>query len=311
MKRAAIGVDIGGSHVSCAACDVKGQTLLKETLAGNDLDNHAPAGEIIGIWGKTLQETMDKAGPENVEGIGFAMPGPFDYVKGVPLFTGANQKYEHLYGLDVPKTLRDFLELPEDFPVRFINDATAFAIGEDWLGNAKGFSRSLCITLGTGFGSAFLKDGLPVVKGSEVPEMGCLYHLPFDGGKADDYFSTRGLVDRYKKMSGKTVTGAREIADAAKDEDAARQVFQDFGSRLVELLGPWISKFGVEVLVIGGNISNAFDVFGPSLNDSLKKEGLDVAVLTSYLQESAAMAGSARLIEEDFWRRVEPLLKDM
>lgn len=311
MNHAAIGVDIGGSHISCAACDVNAQTLLKDTLAENALDNHAPAGEIMGIWGKTLKETMEKAGRQIVEGIGFAMPGPFDYVKGIPLFTGANQKYEHLYGLDVPKTLRDFLELPDDFPVRFINDATAFAIGEDWLGNAKGFTRSLCITLGTGFGSAFLKDGLPVVKGAEVPEMGCLYHLPFDGGTADDYFSTRGLVDRYKKRTGKKVTGVREIADAAKEEDAAREVFHDFGSRLVELLGPWIRKFDVEVLVIGGNISNAFDVFGPSLNESLKKEELDVAVLTSYLQESAAIAGSARLIEENFWKRIEPLLGDM
>ncbi|MGM0377951.1 MAG: ROK family protein [Bacteroidota bacterium] len=311
MNHAAIGVDIGGSHVSCAACDVNGQTLLKDTLAEHDLDNHAPAGEILGIWGKTLQETMDKAGRQNVEGIGFAMPGPFDYVKGIPLFTGANQKYEHLYGVDVSKTLRDFLELPDEFPVRFINDATAFAIGEDWLGNAKGFSRSLCITLGTGFGSAFLKEGLPVVKGNEVPEMGCLYHLPFDGGTADDYFSTRGLVDRYNKMTGNQVTGAREIAEAAKTEDAAKKVFHDFGSRLVELLEPWIRKFGVEVLVIGGNISNAFELFGPSLDESLKKEGFDVVVLTSYLQESAAMAGSARLIEESFWKRVKPLLEDM
>ena len=311
MNYAAIGVDIGGSHISSAACDVNGQTLLKDTLTENDLDNHASAEEIISIWGKTLQETIEKVGRQNVGGIGFAMPGPFDYVKGVPLFTGANQKYEHLYGLDVPKNLRDYLELPEDFPVRFINDATAFAIGEDWLGNAKGFSRSLCITLGTGFGSAFLREGLPVVKGGEVPEMGCLYHLPFDGGTADDYFSTRGLVNRYNKLTGKKVTGAREIAEAAKVEDAALEVFRDFGARLVELLEPWIRKFGVEVLVIGGNISNAFDFFGPSLNEALKKEGLDVAVLTSYLQELAAMAGSARLIEEGFWKRVEPLLKDM
>ncbi|MFO8001002.1 MAG: ROK family protein [Marinilabilia sp.] len=311
MKQTAIGVDIGGSHVSCAACDIAGQTLLGDTSAGSSLDNHAPADEIIDVWGKTLQTTIEKAGKQNVAGIGFAMPGPFDYVKGIPLFTGANQKYENLYGVDVPGALREYLDLPGDFPIRFINDATAFAIGEDWMGNAKGFVRSLCITLGTGFGSAFLKDGLPVVRGVKVPEMGCLYHLPFDEGTADDYFSTRGLVDRYKKLTGKEVDGAREIAEAAPVDAAAREVFRDFGVRLVELLKPWIRKFGVEVLVIGGNISNAFDAFGPALKDALELENLNVSVLTSYLQESAAIAGSARLVDESFWQRVAPLLGDM
>ena len=33
---------------------------------------------------------MELAGAENIQGVGFAMPGPFDYVKGIPLFTGEN-----------------------------------------------------------------------------------------------------------------------------------------------------------------------------------------------------------------------------
>ena len=311
MKQIAIGVDIGGSHISSAACDVSSQEFISDTEAGKDLNNHAPAQEIIDVWSQAIRLSMEKAGPEKVEGIGFAMPGPFDYVKGIPLFTGANQKYENIYGWDVPKALRKNLDLPPDFPVRFINDATAFAVGEDWLGSARGFSRSLSITLGTGFGAAFLKEGLPVVKGDEVPEMGCLYHLPFDDGTADDYFSTRGLVQRYKKLSGKQVSGARDIAMVAASDEAAREVFHDFGVRLVELLEPWICKFGVEVLVIGGNISKAFEAFGSSLEEAMEKAGLDVVVRTSHLQESAAMVGSARLMEEGFWQRVKPLLKDM
>ena len=37
---------------------------------------------------------------ENVKGIGFAMPGPFDYVKGICYIQGV-AKYENLYGINV------------------------------------------------------------------------------------------------------------------------------------------------------------------------------------------------------------------
>ena len=148
MKQFSIGVDIGGSHVSCAAFNLISTRYMEDSHTENDLDNHAGADQIISIWGQTIQKVIEKVGKENVSGIGFAMPGPFNYEKGIPLFTGENNKYENIYGLDVPAALRKYLKLPENFPIRFINDATAFAIGEDWVGKAKGTDRSLSITLG-------------------------------------------------------------------------------------------------------------------------------------------------------------------
>jgi glucokinase len=310
-KKIAIGVDVGGSHVSSAAFDLEAKTYLKETFAENDLDNHAQADVIIDAWGKTIRKTMELAGIDQVAGIGFAMPGPFDYEKGIPLFKGENDKYENIYGLDVPGKLREYLDLPGDFPVRFINDATAFAIGEDWVGKAAGTTRSLAITLGTGFGSAFLKESLPVVTGTEVPDQGCVWHLPFEDGIADDYFSTRGLIKRYTQLTGLTAKGAREVAEAAATSVDARAIFDDFGSKLVDLLKPWFSGFGVETLVIGGNISRAFDLFWPAMQERLREEGLKVKVETSELKETASFIGSARLIEPEFWSRVQPLLKNM
>lgn len=311
MNRIAIGVDVGGSHVSCMAFDLDQKSFLRDSFSENDLDNHAPASEIIDLWGKTLRKTIRKVGLGRLEGIGIAMPGPFDYVKGIPLFTGENQKYENIYGINISVAIRKYLELPIGFPIRFINDATAFAIGEDWMGNAEGFDRSLAITLGTGFGAAFLDNGLPVVSGDRVPEMGCLYHLPFEEVTADDYFSTRGLVDRYNRKTGKEVEGGREVAEAAKSEEAAQEVYHDFGSKLADFLEPWMKKFGVQVLVIGGNISRAFDLFGPALKEAFQRKGVNTEVRISELKESAAMAGSSRLADSKFWRRVSPLLKEM
>ncbi len=310
-KNIAIGVDIGGSHISCAAFDMKEKKYLENTFSESDLDNHAASDIIIDVWGKTIRKTIETVGKENVAGVGFAMPGPFDYVNGIPKFTGENEKYENIYGLDVPKALREYLNLNDDFPVRFINDATAFAVGEDWVGKAQGSSRSLSITLGTGFGSAFIKDSLPVASGDSVPKLGCVWHLPFEDGIADDYFSTRGVVNRYNKMSGEKVTGAKEVADAAQSSEIAREVFADFGIKLVDLLKPWFLKFGVETLVIGGNISKAFDHFWPAMKSALDKNGLNVKVEISELKETASIIGSARLIEASFYNDVKTILKYM
>lgn len=311
MKTIAIGVDVGGSHVSCAAFDWKNQNYLTDTFAENDLDNHAPADVIIESWGKTIAKTIQLAGIEKLAGIGFAMPGPFDYENGIPRFEGVNNKYENIYGLDVPKALRSYLKLPDDFPIRFMNDATAFAIGEDWVGQAANSQKTLAITLGTGFGSAFLENSLPVTSGNSVPNQGCLWHLPFESVLADDYFSTRGLITRYKQATGKTVSGAKEVAEAALVEPEAMAIFDDFGRKLVDLLAPWFVKFEVEVFVIGGNIANAFSLFQPALNQALKERKLTVRVEISELKETAAIIGSARLIEPSFWKRVMPCLKNM
>jgi len=311
MGSIAIGVDVGGSHVSCAACNIADKKYLSDTFSESDLDNQGTVDEIIGIWSQTIQNTIEKVGIENVSGIGFAMPGPFDYANGIAMFKGNNKKYENIYGLNVPVALRKKMNLPEDFPIRFINDATAFAIGEDWIGQSAGSKRSMAITLGTGFGSAFLCDRLPVVSGNEVPEMGCVWYLPFENGNADDYFSTRGFLNRYFEKTGVQLSGVKELAQQAALNPVAKSLFDDFGHKLGEFLHPWMVKFGVEVLVIGGNIAYAFPLFGESLNTCLKSKGANIRITVSELKETASMIGSAVLVDESYYERVVPLLTQM
>ncbi len=307
----AIGVDIGGSHVSCMAYDLTRKTLLKNTHAENDLDNHGQPSEIIEAWGETIKQTMDLAGNSQVAGIGFAMPGPFDYVKGISLFTGQNGKYENTYGMNVPVELRKYLSLTGDFKIRFINDATAFAIGEDQVGKARDFENSLSVTLGTGFGSAFIKNGFPVVEGAEVPGNGCLWHLPFEDGIADDYFSTRGLINRFEKASGEKLQGVKQIAELAGTNPLARELFNDFGTKMGLFLKPWVENFGIEVFVMGGNISKAYHLFGSSLNAYLEQAGLKMEVTISELKETAAFIGAATLVDDKFYEKVLPALAKM
>ena len=306
-KNIAIGTDIGGSHISCAAIDLVSGKIIRNTLTERSVDNQAQANTIIGTWTQALSAVLEKVPLENVKGIGFAMPGPFDYVKGISYIRGV-AKYENLYGINITDAISNNLNVKDSFLIRFMNDASSFAVGEAWAGSAANFNRSLSITLGTGFGSAFIRNRIPIVDGPEVPKLGCIYHLPFKDGIADDYFSTRGLLSRYKTLTGKELGGVKELAALAGTEKAATDLFNDFGENAGLFLAPWLNKFKAEILVIGGNISHAYNLFGDPFEIRLKKENCFCEVAISKLKEDAALLGSGYLLDDEFWRSVQHAL---
>ena len=310
MNRFAIGTDIGGSHISCALIGLNEKTLLSESIRSQQVNNQASADEILESWCIALKKTMNQVKREDLAGIGFAMPGPFDYAKGIALFTKDVAKYENLHGVDVADELSGRLGLQQE-QFRFINDASAFAVGEAWMGKASKVSRSLSITLGTGFGSAFIDKGLLVVDREDVPRMGCVWHLPYRDGIADDYFSTRWFIRRFAEITGKNVRGVKEIAIMASTDKTARDIFAEFGSNLGEFLGYWLKRFGADMLVIGGNVSCAYPLFSRAFESVLKDQNIPSQIEISELMESSAMAGSAHLFIESFWFHVKPLLSKM
>jgi glucokinase len=309
-KNIALGADVGGSHITCAAIDLVTGNILRDTVSEREVNNQAPAKDIIGVWADALSGALNKIPFENVKGIGFAMPGPFDYVKGISYIKGV-AKYDNLYGINIQEAMAEALAVPEDFLIRFMNDASSFAVGEAWAGSATKEKRSLSITLGTGFGSAFISDRIPIADGPLVPKIGCVYHLPYKDGIADDYFSTRGLLSRYKSITGEKLKGVKELAALAQTEQRVMDLFADFGDNLALFLAPWLIRFEAEILVIGGNISHAYNLFGDVFESRLKIENCFCKVALSKLKEDAALMGSAYLLDDDFWRAVQHALPFM
>lgn len=303
----AIGVDIGGSHISCAAVDLQSFKILDETRTEKAVDNKAAASKIIGDWVQAISDVISKIPKGSLKGIGFGMPGPFDYVKGISYIKGV-AKYENLYGCNVKNAISDNLNFHDSFPVRFMNDVSAFAVGEALVGKAAKAGRSISITLGTGFGSAFIADRIPIVDGPEVPKLGCVYHLPYGDNIADDYFSTRWFIGRYKKLTGRDVNGVKEFAAMAGTDRLVMDMFTEFGNNLGIFLAPWLKIFKAEIVVVGGNISHAYSLFGKIFEDSLKKEGCNCKVALSELKEDAAFIGAAYLLDDDFWKSVQHAL---
>ena len=303
----AIGVDIGGSHISCAAVDLKSFSILNETCTEREVDNKAEASKIISVWVQALTDVIKKIPGDSLKGIGFGMPGPFDYVKGISYIKGV-AKYENLYGCNVKNAISGSLDFTDDFPVRFMNDVSTFAVGEALVGKAAQAERSMSITLGTGFGSAFIANRIPIVDGPEVPKLGCVYYLPYGDNIADDYFSTRWFIGKYKKLTGKELSGVKEFAKLAGTDKIVRELFREFGTNLGVFLAPWLKKFKAEIVVVGGNISHAYDLFGDIFENSLKKEGCKCKVALSELKEDAAFIGAAYLLDETFWKDIQHAL---
>ncbi len=303
---AAIGVDVGGGHIACAAVSLPDGEIVGASECRRAVDNQAGKDEILRCWSEGIAHSIAHVGGLAVIGIGFAMPGPFDYRNGIALFEG-NDKYDALYGVDVERALASHFAGPP--PMRFINDATAFGVGATWRGGTDGQRRAagyrtIAVTLGTGFGSAFIDADKPVTTGSSVPEHGCLWHLPFGSGIADDYISTRWFVREFAAIRGWRPEGVREVAEIALDDPDVRSLFVQFGDNLAAVLLPWIKQFSADVLIIGGNVAGAYDLFSGPLRAAMSRYQLKVVVEVNTQTESTALRGGARLFDDSFWKKV-------
>lgn len=289
-KNYAIGVDVGGSHLCSAVVDLD-RKVLCSTPVITPMDSSGPAEGILACFKENLLGTM-KAFGKRVQRIGLAFPGPFDYEKGIPYM---DQKFQHLYGMNMPRELRKQLGNPFA-SFRFINDASAFALGECFCGSGRDRKRVIALTLGTGVGSGFVAEGKLDEHSERVPEGGEVWNLPFADTIVDASFSTRWVVKRYKELTGKEVPGAKEVAQAVPTEAEARQLFREYGGRLAAFVTPWLTKFGADTLVLGGNISRNFPHFSETLLAGLPG---DVEVRTSTLLDQAAMIGAASLFKNE------------
>ncbi len=281
-KPTVLGIDIGGSHITAALVNLEKGTLVQDSIKRRAVDSKASTEDIFKQWCEVINDAFAN---QNIEGrrIGIAMPGPFDYENGISLIKDQD-KFKSLYQLNIKKELASRLGI-EPYCLRFINDAAAFMQGEVFYGAAKGYNRALGLTLGTGLGSATALNG----KAKDE----ALWNAKFLGGIAEDYLSTRWFVNKYKSLTDKELDGVKELAAIANSDPYSKQVFNEFGRGLGHFLADIIKENQSEVVVLGGNISKAFDLFAPHLIDNLKAFHIDCEIKISELNEHAALIGAA------------------
>ncbi len=300
MEKLAVGVDVGGTHITCALYDTKARQFAGNERIRLNVDSLSSGTGILNTWAEAILKTILPVSFENIMGIGFAMPGPFDYKNGISLIRGLH-KFEDLYGVNIGTELRNILKIPDSISVRFLNDASCFAVGESFREPARRYPKILAITLGTGFGTTFIDQHKPIAGKQGVPDDGFLYHIPFEGATADDHFSTRWFVNEWHKLTGDDVSGVKELAELATTNPKALGLFATFGSKLGNFLAPWLREYGANCLVTGGNISEAYPLFGRELGQTLTDAGSPIPVIISEKGEDASLIGSAMLCEDQFY----------
>ena len=293
-----LGIDIGGSHISSALIKPGEDTsILEGSFIRKKIHSISGSSEtILSEWVDTIHTSLDKLNGHVLQGIGIAMPGPFNYTDGISLIKGVN-KYNSLYGINIKEALKNQLDIDYDLPVIFENDASCFGLGECISGQAKGFKKVIAITLGTGLGACFIEENKVLHNGSGVPKGGFLYNVPFKDGIAEDYISSRWVMETFKGITGESLTVKEISVKAEANDKEAINIFLRLSENIAELLTPWIKSFQADCLVIGGGIAQSSNVFLPLKKSLQDKSGISIPIKISDKMELSAIAGAAGLFE--------------
>ncbi len=283
-----LGIDIGGSHLTAALVDGSTRKFIADSYTRIRVNSKGTADEILAAWADTIEKIFKKH-PVNEKRIGIAMPGPFDYEKGISLIKGLD-KYESLFKLNVKELLAKRLKIPTT-SILMMNDAACFLRGEVYYGAAKGHQDVIGVTLGTGTGSAVHHNG--------VTEDANLGPSPFMDSIADEYFSTRWFVKRYAEVTGSTVKDVKELSELHGKEKAVQQIFSEFVKNLVVFLQGFVKTEKPQVIVMGGNIAQSSALFLNELVRGLAEKNITIPIVNAQLGEEAAILGAASLFEKD------------
>jgi glucokinase len=299
MKKVyAIGMDVGGTHITSAIVDVTDMKVLESSVHKECFDSNLPVNQVMEFWEKSIRFSLINSEVENIDGITICFPGPFDYENGISMIKGQD-KYENFYGLNISDLIRKRLSLSDDFSVLFENDAVCFGKGEVYKDKKNLSKKVMAVTLGTGLGSCFIDKGVSVSSGTQLPIYGEIWNLPFRNGIAEDYVSLRGLLSKYFVLSGIQLENGLELYDRATVGDKkALQVFEEIGEDLAEIVIPCMKKFSAEHFIIGGKIGNSSSLFLPSFNKKIKELGYEISVQVSSDNENAALLGAASMLSE-------------
>lgn len=136
-QEAVVCMDVGGTEIKAAPVGAGGRLLAP--VQHFPADAGRPADALLAHFAAIALAAADLAHGRTVRGVHLAFPGPFDYENGVSRMRKLD-KYDALYGVNLREALQRRLA-PLGLPgesIRFINDVSAYALGEMRFGRAAG-----------------------------------------------------------------------------------------------------------------------------------------------------------------------------
>jgi glucokinase len=287
MPNFSIGVDLGGTNLRIAAVSQQGDLMEKVTLGtrvalGKD--------HVIGEMCDAIRVLATKYGSTfTLQGIGIGVPGIID------IKTGMLRESPNLPGwAETP--VRDEIERLLGTRVILENDANVAALGEKWLGAARDVDDMAMLTLGTGVGGGIVLKGriwhgMTGMAGEfghmtvepEGPPCGC-----GNRGCVEQYASATAVVRMAKEAiaSGRAPGLAKAASTdpefsskaiynlAIQGDEEARKIFARVGRALGICLANLVNAFNLNMYVIGGGASSAWEAFSPYIFEELRQRSL-------------------------------------
>jgi glucokinase len=224
--------------------------------------------------------------------------------------------------------LADALREQLRWPVLVENDANAAAVGEMWLGAARGCRSIICVTLGTGVGGGIILDGKlwRGVDGS-AGEIGHITVDPFGGlkckcgnvGCLEMLASATAIVRMTREAlpdypNSSLVEGqltAESIYKAGMNGDElALSILKKMGRYLGVGLANLVNLLNPEMIVIGGGVANGWQLFEKYMHDEVLSRAFPVPagrvrIVPAKCGDDAGLLGAVHLALTTFTRNRE------
>ena len=280
-------VDLGGTNLRAANIDSRGR--LHERVKSQTPESDK-AEDIVDAIVAAVEHCEVEAAKRaaRIEAVSVAVPGS------VHAHTRAIVNAPNVPAI-VDFGLAEALETRLQRPVLIENDANAAALGEMWQGAARGCHTIVCLTLGTGVGSGIILNG-ELWRGVDgtAGEIGHTSVDPF--GEAQCACGNIGCLEvcasataivrmtsdvlskhPASRLNSVTDLTARDVADAAGlGDDLALEIFRRVGIYLGIAAANIVNTLNPEMIVIGGGVSAAFDLFAQTAREEMARRAFPV-----------------------------------
>ena len=303
--------DLGGTHLRAALVGRNGKIehrLKQSTPAANS------PSVIVQALVAAAHECERRARRDGlrISAVSVAVPGTVDFEHGVVL---TSPNIPSLNGFQLGAALSTELRRPAIVE----NDANAAAVGEMWQGAGRGYNHLVCVTLGTGVGGGIILDG-ELWRGADgsAAEIGHIGVDPFAGvqcacgsrGCLEVYASATAIVRMTREAQpdypnsalhlSEDVTSERIYQAGLAGDELALEVLRRMGVYLGIGLASLVNVLNPEMIVIGGGVSNGWDLFERQMNQQVAERAFPlpaqrVKITRAECGDDAGLLGAARL----------------
>jgi predicted NBD/HSP70 family sugar kinase len=261
-----LGVAVGRSRSQLGVFDLDGREL-----AGVSRDHRVGIGpdELMPRVAESLGELLGGV-TRRVAGIGMSLPGTVDSRRGVSVDSPVMRGWD---GVE----LAPYLQGVSSAPLFLANDAVVLA-GSELFGRAERPREALVVKASTGLGLGVVANGQILtghagVTGElghcKVPAAG---GLPCRCGATGCLEAVAGgwaLVARLREQGGEAEHVRDLVELALRGDPLARSLLRESGKLLGEVLAVAINLLNPEVVVVGGDMAGAFDLYAAGVRESV------------------------------------------